>query len=111
MFAPVTSSAWHRPSARDPSPSPWFTRHSMNRKELAMSQNTCAHLAAITSVLKPKHQECEECVKIGSEWVHLRICQECGVTLCCDSSINRHATRHANMSGHPVVASAQPRER
>ena len=50
-------------------------------------------------------------MKIGSSWVHLRTCQTCGVTLCCDSSPNRHASKHAHATGHPVIASAQPGER
>jgi hypothetical protein len=53
----------------------------------------------------------EECVKTGDDLVHLRTCQHCGTTLCCDSSPNRHATKHARGVGHPVVASAQPHER
>ena len=56
-----------------------------------MSAQTCSHIDAITSVKHPKKHECEECVKIHSSWVHLRTCQTCGVTLCCDSSPNRHA--------------------
>lgn len=76
-----------------------------------MSNGTCTHLDAITSVKHPKRRECDECVKIGDEWVHLRTCQECAATLCCDSSINHHATRHAQASGHPVIASAEPGER
>ena len=48
---------------------------------------------------------------MGAKWVHLRTCQQCGATLCCDSSPNRHATKHARGSGHPVVASAEPGER
>lgn len=76
-----------------------------------MSDVTCAHLEAIHHLKHAKRQECFECVKIGAEWVHLRTCQECGVTLCCDSSPNRHASRHAQASGHPVIASAQPGER
>jgi hypothetical protein len=76
-----------------------------------MESETCAHIEAITAIIKAKRQECEECVKIGSPWVHLRTCQECGVTLCCDNSPNRHATRHAQASGHPVITSAQPNER
>jgi CRP-like cAMP-binding protein len=59
----------------------------------------------------PKRRECEECVKIHSRWMHLRTCQECGVTLCCDDSPNRHASAHAGASGHPVIASAEPGER
>jgi hypothetical protein len=54
---------------------------------------------------------CEECVKIGSSWVHLRTCQECGETLYCDNSPKRHANKHAKASGHPVIASAEPGER
>ena len=50
-------------------------------------------------------------MKVGARWVHLRICQECGATLCCDSSPNRHATKHARATAHPVVASAEPGER
>jgi hypothetical protein len=72
---------------------------------------TCGHLSAITSVKHPGRHECDECLKIGSQWVHLRTCQECGVTRCCDSSPNRHATRHARTTGHPVIASAEPGER
>ena len=48
---------------------------------------------------------------MGARWVHLRTCQECGVTLCCDSSPNRHASKHAKKDGHAVIASAEPGER
>ncbi len=72
---------------------------------------TCKHLDSIATVKTPKHHECEECVKIGSPWVHLRTCQNCGATLCCDSSPNRHATQHARATLHPVIASAEPGER
>jgi hypothetical protein len=71
----------------------------------------CSHLKTIGSVKHPQRRECEECVKIGASWVHLRTCQTCGVTLCCDSSPNRHASKHAHQSGHPVIASAQAGER
>jgi ubiquitin-hydrolase Zn-finger-containing protein len=71
----------------------------------------CQHIEGIDQVRAAKRRECEECVKIGSGWVHLRTCQSCGATLCCDSSPNRHATRHARGTGHPVVASAEPGER
>lgn len=76
-----------------------------------MSETVCAHLNAITSVKHAKRRVCAECVKTGDQWVHLRTCQECGVTLCCDSSPNQHATKHAKASGHPVIASAEPGER
>ena len=76
-----------------------------------MPERACAHLEAIHAVKHPKRRECEECVKIGSDWVHLRTYQECGATLCCDDSPNRHATAHAHRTGHPVIASAEPGER
>jgi Zn-finger in ubiquitin-hydrolases and other protein len=76
-----------------------------------MNAGTCAHIEAISEVNLPEVLECAECVKIGASWVHLRTCQTCGATLCCDSSPNKHATKHAHASGHPVIASAQPGER
>jgi len=76
-----------------------------------MTTSTCTHINAIEAIKGPRAHACEECVKIHSRWVHLRTCQSCGVTLCCDSSPNRHATKHAGASGHPVVASAEPGER
>jgi hypothetical protein len=76
-----------------------------------MSESPCAHLTAITDVKRPRRPLCEECIKTGDSWVHLRTCQQCGVTLCCDSSPNRHASKHAHASKHPVIASAEPGER
>jgi hypothetical protein len=76
-----------------------------------MPETTCAHIQAIREIKGPKRRECEECAKTSSSWVHLRTCQTCGVTLCCDSSPNRHMSRHARSSGHAVVASAEPDER
>lgn len=76
-----------------------------------MSEAACTHITAIDDVRHPQKHECEECVAIGSRWVHLRTCQTCGGTRCCDSSPNRHASKHARASSHPVIASAEPRER
>ena len=73
--------------------------------------DACSHIAAIDTIRQPARHACEECVKIGASWVHLRTCQECGVTLCCDSSPNKHASAHARTSRHPVVASAERGER
>jgi hypothetical protein len=73
--------------------------------------DVCAHIAAVEDVKPPQRRECEECVRMGARWVHLRTCQTCGVTLCCDSSPNRHASKHARTSTHPVIASAEPGER
>jgi hypothetical protein len=76
-----------------------------------MAQSTCDHIGAITTVKHPQRHVCEECIKIKAHWVHLRTCQHCGTTLCCDSSPNRHASAHAKTSGHPVIASAERGER
>jgi hypothetical protein len=76
-----------------------------------MDRPPCAHIEAVDAVRTPKAHQCEECVKIASSWVHLRTCQTCGVTLCCDSSPNRHASRHARTDNHPVIASAERGER
>lgn len=72
---------------------------------------TCSHIAALDRVRTGPLRACEECVAIGSGWVHLRTCQACGQTLCCDSSVNRHARAHAQEEGHAVVASAEPGQR
>ena len=76
-----------------------------------MASGACSHIGAIKTVKHAKRRECEECVKIRAQWVHLRTCQECGTTRCCDDSPNHHASTHANESGHPVIASAEPGER
>lgn len=73
--------------------------------------NACSHITSLESVTPARQYHCDECVKIGSEWVHLRTCQDCGHTHCCDNSPQRHATRHAQGTGHPVIASAEPGER
>ncbi|TAE47711.1 MAG: hypothetical protein EAZ89_17135 [Bacteroidetes bacterium] len=73
---------------------------------------SCSHLRDL--VLLPITAEdhvCAECVKTGSRWVHLRKCQSCGQTHCCDSSPNKHATRHFHETGHSVAISAEPGER
>ncbi|MDQ3227420.1 MAG: UBP-type zinc finger domain-containing protein [Chloroflexota bacterium] len=69
----------------------------------------CTHLDQIHDVT-PSAQGCEECLKIGSGWVHLRECLTCGHVGCCDSSPNKHATRHYLSTRHPVVKSFEPGE-
>ena len=76
-----------------------------------MTDGPCAHIDGVTTVKHPRKHLCDECVKVGATWVHLRTCQSCGATLCCDSSPNKHATKHARSMNHPVVASAEPEER
>jgi hypothetical protein len=62
----------------------------------------CSHEAAIRDVI-PNALGCEECLKTGSPWVHLRLCRSCGHVGCCDDSPNRHATRHFQETRHPVI--------
>jgi uncharacterized UBP type Zn finger protein len=69
----------------------------------------CAHLDTIRDV-KPSSTGCEDCLKIGGHWVHLRMCLECGKVGCCDSSPNRHATKHFHATKHPIVTSREPGE-
>ena len=70
----------------------------------------CTHLNQIL-VSRPESVEgCEDCLRTGGQWVHLRACLTCGRIACCDSSPNRHASAHARESGHPIVASVEPGE-
>ena len=72
---------------------------------------TCSHLDQITVTDLPAEiAGCEDCLAIGSRWLHLRMCLTCGKIGCCDSSPNRHARQHAGTSGHPLVRSAEPGE-
>ena len=76
-----------------------------------MEDQICKHLLAVKKLKHPKDYLCEECIKNNGTWLHLRTCQTCGVTLCCDSSPMQHASKHAHAAGHPVVISAEPGER
>ena len=69
----------------------------------------CTHLDHVKTTSTASH-ECEECVKMGDSWVHLRMCLECGHVGCCDSSKNKHATRHFHHSRHPLMRSIEPGE-
>jgi uncharacterized UBP type Zn finger protein len=72
---------------------------------------TCAHLDQITITGPPAPVAgCEECLKIGGRWVHLRMCESCGKVGCCDDSPNRHASKHYAESTHPVIRSIEPGE-
>jgi uncharacterized UBP type Zn finger protein len=69
---------------------------------------TCTHLDQIeVPELPASLAGCEDCLASGDRWVHLRMCMTCGKIGCCDSSPNKHATKHANTSGHPIVRSAE----
>jgi uncharacterized UBP type Zn finger protein len=69
----------------------------------------CTHLELIRNP-QPKTKGCEECLKMGDTWVHLRLCESCGHVGCCDSSKNKHATKHFRAIGHPIVKSLEPGE-
>ena len=69
----------------------------------------CTHIAGIRDV-QPSALGCEECLKSGSEWLHLRICRTCGHVGCCDDSPNRHATRHFHATQHPIIEGYDPPE-
>jgi hypothetical protein len=76
-----------------------------------MSQSACSHLEMIrVTELPDSIPGCEECLRIGGRWVHLRMCTTCGKIGCCDSSPNRHARQHAGEASHPIIRSAQPGE-
>ena len=71
----------------------------------------CTHLDTIElTELPPSVEGCEDCLASGTKWCHLRICLGCGHVGCCDSSPSRHATAHAESSGHPIMRSIQPGE-
>jgi monovalent cation:H+ antiporter-2, CPA2 family len=73
---------------------------------LTPTEGTCRHVAALQAV-RPGAQGCEDCLKIGAAWVHLRLCMTCGHVGCCDSSPNRHATQHYHATSHPIVRSLE----
>ena len=69
----------------------------------------CTHLKEI-HIVKPRGTGCEECLKMGDTWVHLRACLSCGHIGCCDSSKNKHATKHFHATKHPIMKSFEPGE-
>jgi len=75
------------------------------------SNLVCSHIQAIKKLKTANEHVCEECIKNGTTWVHLRTCQSCGITLCCDSSPMQHMSHHCNAENHAVVISAEPGER
>ena len=72
---------------------------------------TCSHLDHVHVTELPEAVEgCEDCLAQGTKWFHLRVCLECGRVGCCDSSPERHASRHARAAEHPIVRSLEPGE-
>jgi ubiquitin-hydrolase Zn-finger-containing protein len=70
---------------------------------------SCKHVAAIRDVV-PSAPGCEECLKLGDPWLHLRVCRTCGHVGCCDQSPNRHATKHFRTTRHPIIEGYDPPE-
>lgn len=70
----------------------------------------CEHIVKINPDISGNTKGCEECEKLGSGWVKLRLCLSCGHVGCCDSSPNKHATKHFKHSRHPIIKSYEPGE-
>ena len=70
----------------------------------------CEHVTEVRDVKPRTPNGCEECLKIGGRWVHLRLCRSCGHVGCCDSSPHKHATKHFHETRHPIVTSFEPGE-
>lgn len=75
-----------------------------------METSGCTHLESVRDVRPSTTAGCEDCLRTGSRWVHLRLCLQCGHVGCCDSSPNRHATRHYHATAHPLIRSLEPGE-
>jgi uncharacterized UBP type Zn finger protein len=72
-------------------------------------RSNCKHLDQINEVT-PNTDGCEDCLKLGDDWEHLRLCLICGHVGCCDNSRNKHATAHYHLTGHPIIQSIEPGE-
>ena len=70
----------------------------------------CSHASEIEDVVPSSPNVCEECLRLGDGWVHMRVCLTCGHVGCCDESKNRHARRHFRATSHPIIQSYEPGE-
>jgi uncharacterized UBP type Zn finger protein len=84
----------------------WFFRLGYRKKRPL----DCTHLDQINRHVQPSAEGCEDCLKIGDTWVHLRICMICGHVGCCDNSKNKHASAHYHATGHPIIRSLEKGE-
>src|ERR1700681_1185818 len=80
-----------------------------NETPIGSSTMPCEHAIDIEPV-PPRTRGCEECLRLGMSWVHLRLCLICGHVGCCDDSPNRHAMKHFKKTGHPIIQSFEPGE-
>jgi CPA2 family monovalent cation:H+ antiporter-2 len=76
----------------------------------AAQRRACPHAGTVRDQITSTADACEECVKLGDPWVHLRVCMTCGNVACCDTSRNKHATAHYHATQHPIIRSYQPGE-
>jgi uncharacterized UBP type Zn finger protein len=79
-------------------------------RENGANDSKCEHVDSIQEVTPSSTEGCEDCLKMGDRWVHLRICMTCGYVGCCDNSKNKHATKHYRATGHPIIMSYEPNE-
>ena len=71
---------------------------------------SCVHLEQIRNVTPMTPNGCEECLKTGTRWIHLRLCMSCGHVGCCDNSVGKHARKHYDSTRHPIMKSFEPGE-
>ena len=81
-------------------------RGSRNGRKGARRLDKCVHLSSVRTDV-PRTNGCEECMKAGDFWVHLRLCRTCGHVGCCDESKNKHATKHFHQTKHPIITSLE----
>ena len=75
-----------------------------------MDNYRCSHVVQVNDNINGKTKDCEECEKIGSDWVHLHLCLSCGHVGCCDSSVNKHGTKHFHETSHLIIKSHESGE-
>ena len=73
-----------------------------------MAKRECTHRSQVKDVKPNTPQGCEECLKTGDKWVQLRLCLTCGHVGCCNSSKNKHAMKHFQETGHPIIQAMPP---
>lgn len=78
---------------------------------MGIKYKECDHLKSIEVEFPTQKLECKDCISLGDDWVHLRLCLTCGYIGCCDSSKNKHASKHAEDKKHPVIISAEVGEK
>ena len=87
----------------------FYAGSSFHGEQIVPEAQTCLHVKEIGHVT-PSGTGCKECLEMGDKWLHLRMCLICGHVGCCDSSKNKHATKHFHHTKHPVMQSAEPGE-